>query len=316
MRAHPPKLKHPHKKAVFALAAPEGAEHRGTLEFSRWCAAKLPELLPVETRTRIEARETSFEYAQVDEAICRAWHLNFADMNLFGFYGGALFAQDEMQVAEHPALASLREALPKFGHKPLTVEDNQPTPVLVADVERRCKVATERNVEEGRPAGLYGNAFAAAPIEVVKKAVKLIEPPTRSNLIAMEAPSYGRGAYTAVQLEYVLRTAFTGFAAARQESARLNRGSAMEVVVHTGFWGCGAFGGNRIVMTILQILAARLAGLDRIVVHTLDAQGSASFERARELLEGTIDKQDSCETARALSRVEALRLEWGVSDGN
>lgn len=26
------------------------------------------------------------------------WYVNFADYNLFGFYGGSLFAQDEMMV--------------------------------------------------------------------------------------------------------------------------------------------------------------------------------------------------------------------------
>ncbi len=39
------------------------------------------------------------------------WHVNFADPRLFTAYGLGLFAQDEMQVAEHPALGALREAL-------------------------------------------------------------------------------------------------------------------------------------------------------------------------------------------------------------
>jgi len=39
------------------------------------------------------------------------WHVNFADPRLFTAYGSGLLAQDEMQVAEHPALGALREAL-------------------------------------------------------------------------------------------------------------------------------------------------------------------------------------------------------------
>lgn len=39
------------------------------------------------------------------------WHINFADFHLFGFYEGGLFAQDEMQVAEHPILGSIRDYL-------------------------------------------------------------------------------------------------------------------------------------------------------------------------------------------------------------
>ncbi len=39
------------------------------------------------------------------------WYVNFADSRLFGFYEGHLFAQDEMQVMEHPCLGSIRDAL-------------------------------------------------------------------------------------------------------------------------------------------------------------------------------------------------------------
>lgn len=59
------------------------------------------------------------------------WHVNFADYNLFGYYGGNLFAQDEMQVQsrrhallshsmqvmEHPSLGSIREALLKLSYE-------------------------------------------------------------------------------------------------------------------------------------------------------------------------------------------------------
>ena len=39
------------------------------------------------------------------------WHVNFADPHLFVAYAAGLFAQDEMQVAEHPGLAALKQAL-------------------------------------------------------------------------------------------------------------------------------------------------------------------------------------------------------------
>ncbi len=50
-------------------------------------------------------------------------------------------------------------------------------------------------------------------------------------------------------------------------------------MIHTGFWGCGAFGGNRVLMTTLQILAAEMAGLERVVFHTGDASGSRHQRR-------------------------------------
>lgn len=38
-------------------------------------------------------------------------------------------------------------------------------------------------------------------------------------------------------------------------------------MIHTGWWGCGAFGGNRRLMAILQFAAAQLAGVDAVVFH-------------------------------------------------
>ena len=54
--------------------------------------------------------EERFGY-QASSAQIKHWHPNFADRKLFGFYGGNLLAQDELQVLEHPILGSLREAL-------------------------------------------------------------------------------------------------------------------------------------------------------------------------------------------------------------
>jgi hypothetical protein len=71
------------------------------------------------------------------------------------------------------------------------------------------------------------------------------------------------------------------------------------VTVCTGFWGCGAFGGNRTVMTALQLLAARKAGVARVRFFTVRPEGLADFERG------------------AAAPLEALvREPWGVSDGN
>ena len=51
-----------------------------------------------------------------------------------------------------------------------------------------------------------------------------------------------------------LRKAYTAFS-----SSQADGGEAFEVVV-TGLWGCGSFGGNRQIKTIVQWLAASLAG--------------------------------------------------------
>jgi hypothetical protein len=260
---------------------------------------------------RVEARDGLYDYASVP-ANAVHWHVNFADPQLFAAYGSDLFAQDEMQVAEHPVLGAFREALVADGRRAVTVEDGVATPVLVTGVERRCRIETGRNAAEGRPDGLYGNAFALGSAEALRRAVTRLEPPTITNLIAMAAPAYGHGAYQTREIEFILTTAYTGFRAAVLESTPEGETGAL-VVVHTGFWGCGAFGGNRVLMAALQALAAEMAGLHRMVLHTAGSAGA--WAEARAML-GELDSGTPASVPALIQRLVARRLEWGVSDGN
>jgi hypothetical protein len=314
----PPRLSHPNKQIVYRIACPAGCAHPGQIAFSRWGKMRLPAALDVDdSRTRFETCPGYFSYESPPPGSSVVdWHLNFADCRLFGAYGGPLFAQDEMQVAEHPALGSLREALLQSDMKPLTVEKNEPTPVLVMGVERRCRVALDCNAALGRPNGLYGNHFARASADAIAKATEPIIPPTITNLIAVEAPAYGSGGYRRKEIEYILTTAFTGFTAARLESCR-DRAQPPEVVVHTGFWGCGAYGGNRVLMALLQLLAARLAGLGRLIFHTGDAAGSLAYQEASRVFKEDVESGTQArDLSDLLARIESRGWQWGVSDGN
>jgi hypothetical protein len=293
---HPPVLSHPHKRLVFDLACPPGAEHSGTIEVTRWKTGPLPER-GVAGSTEVAVSRGYYDYAGPDAGV---WHVNFADPHLFVAYGSPLLAQDELQVAEHPLLGSVREALDAEGAA-LTVEDGRPTPVLVAGVERRCSLDTSR--------GLYGNRFAAASDVAVRAALRVLRPPTRSHLISMAAPYPGFGAYRLAEIETVLSTALAGFGAAVSESRRLWPETPVEV--RTGFWGCGAFGGNRRAMVLLQALAARLAGVDRLRFHA--AEGADEVRAGLADLERVVSSQP---LAAILERVRDLEYLWGESDGN
>jgi hypothetical protein len=314
----PPRITNPNKQVVYRIACAPGSAHSGQIAFSRWTMAGLPAALEADgARTRFEASEGFFGYEPSPEGRPAVeWHLNFAHSDLFCAYGGSLFAQDEMQVAEHPALGSLREALLRSDIKPLTVENGEPTPALVRGVERRCRVATDRNAAQGRPDGLYGNNFSRAGAEAVARATQAITPPTISNLLAMEAPPGGDGRYTRQEIEYILGTAFTGFAAVRLESCP-DGARSPEVVVHTGFWGCGAYGGNRILMALLQLLAARLARLDCLVFHTGDAAGSQAYVQASRTLQQVAESgPQPRKVSDIVLQMESMGFPWGVSDGN
>lgn len=317
MARHPPLWHHRNKKLVYDMACPQGCTHAGTLEYSRWGAMPLPSCHdPAAASHRLVARGGYYAYLPLPEVPgAMEWHVNFADPHLFVAYGSALFAQDEMQVSEHPALGALKEALSNQRLPALTEENGRPTPVLVAGVERRCAVATDPNPSEGRPEGLYGNNFARGAADAIRRATTRMEPPTITNLIAMAAPGYGEGPYSLADIQQVMVTAFTGFRAAVLESTRLRSGPC-PVVVHTGFWGCGAFGGNRVLMAALQVLAAGMAGVERLVFHTGDGTGAGALEEARRLIEKELASTPGETPAACIERIASMGFEWGVSDGN
>ncbi len=306
----PPAWRDPNKRAVWQVSG-AGAPHTGTLEYACWRPRPLPATVP--TPGPFTVVEGVFDYPPEPEARTLSWHLNFADARLFGFYGGPLLAQDELQVLEHPLLGSLRDALDTEG-TPGRTEDPQgrPTPVTVAGVQRRCVFDTRPDPAAGRPRSLYGNAFAAALMDTALAAVQRLDPPTVSNILAIAAPSGGFGPYQLDELEGILETAFSGFAAAAQEGARL-RGGPVRTFVHTGFWGCGAFGGNRVVMTVIQALAADLAGVE-LVFHGVDPEGART---AREAHQRYLDLRNGEDRVpQILEALEAQGFRWGQSDGN
>ena len=320
---HPPRLVDRNKKRVHAVACPPGSRHHGALTVSRWRPMEPPATAPASRAetTACDPREDVFDYAPVaDAGAAVEWHLNFACSALFCAYRGPMFAQDELQVAEHPALGSLREAmLHDPPHPDLAARTRDvfgPTPVLIRGVERRCAVAIAPDVAAGRPDGLYGARFGVAPPEVVTAATRALAPPTVSNILAMEAPTGGHGVYTPAQIRDVLVTAYTGFTAARVESQRAQEGAI--TVVHTGNWGTGAYGGNKALMALLQVLAARLAGVDRLVFHTHTPEGTAGLREGVETLGRLWQARGDgeVELAPMLMALEAMRFPWGISDGN
>jgi len=314
MRQYPPVLRNPNKLVVFRVACPDGTAG-GHLSYSRWAEMPLPATAdPGRAATLLAVRDGFYDYEPPTEP-APEWHVNFADPRLFYAYGSSLFAQDEMQVAEHPALGSLREALVAERRSTLTVEDGRPRPVLVMSAERRVRIATDRSAAQGRPNGLYGNAFASAGSDAVRRATTAIDPPTISNIIAIAAPAGGHGRYRKDQIELALATAHSGFRAAVLESSRAT-GSNAGVAVHTGFWGCGAFGGNRVMMTLLQVVAAEMATVGELVMHVGDAAGQEAVGQAEALLRGMLAEDRPVRSAELVGLIESLGLEWGQSDGN
>lgn len=317
----PPVWRHPHKQAIHDRVRREGGPLAGTLHYSRWEMAPLADEFTLHA-CDVRAEAGFFTYAESNAGV---WHLNFADPRLFAAYGSPLMAQDEWQVLEHPALGSLREALIHDEQPALTRQDGISTPVLVTDVPRQCAIDLSGSTaptpswlrglfSSDKKPPLYGNAFATAGREDVMRCVTVLHPPTLSNIIAIASPT-GSGAYSLRQITDILQTALNGFSAAALHATRHGTPSA-EVTIHTGWWGCGAFGGSRPLMALLQILAARMAGIGRLVFH-IGGEGERSpFNEALACLDLVTAQGTATRTSTLLSEIEALRFHWGQSDGN
>jgi hypothetical protein len=186
--------------------------------------------------------------------------------------------------------------------------------VLVTGVERRVALDLAPDPVAGRPHGLYGNRFAAADVDAVRGAVTRLEPPTVTNVLAISALRSSSGPYTPDQVRRTLIAAYSGFLVAGLEAQRmLGPVSASRTVVHTGHWGGGAFGGDRTLMALLQLLAANLAGVDRLVFHA--GSDPAPAERAAVLL-AEVAGEPGRPMDRVLDTVLAQGFAWGVPNGS
>jgi Poly (ADP-ribose) glycohydrolase (PARG), Macro domain fold len=264
----------------------------------------------------------------------RVWFVNFADPSLFVAYGSGMFAQDEIQAVEHPLLGSVREALKHYGREvhdrylPRTVhgglQAGEPTPMLVENVERRCAVDTTN---------IYGNRFERASPDTVVAATTVLPKlaATRryplTNFVCMAAlpPNFGR--YTLEQIEKLFLTAFLAFEGAairttemQAKCASPKMESKWECSIHTGNWGCGAFGGNKQLLGAIQVAAAALAGA-KLVFHSFDEPSLREFESGMALLAewASLESNSDSEGKTAGSLLQFLRsknFQWGKSDGN
>lgn len=311
---HPPVLRDPNKRLVFGIAYRPGETSPGPVEYARWPELPLPPFLTQLRSSRVLAVPGWYSYApipgHVPEEGTVEWHVNFAAAELFGYYAGRHFAQDEAQVAEHPILASVREALIARGLPARTEVDGRPTPVLIRGAERRVAIATDPDPAAGVE-GIYGNRFGRATPEMIRAATRRIEPPTRTNVIAIAAPAHGQGRYTEAEIRRILTIAWSGFLAAVGETDAAGARSAW---IHTGYWGCGAYGGNRELLSLLQLAAAEAAGIERLVFWTGQPGGEAAFEAARRALDELVP-EDGIGTDAFIRDVAARGYEWGWGNG-
>ncbi len=278
MQKYPPLYKNHHKKAVFEKVKEKHLCPKGVMVISRWKFEDIGELKQDEfnrNKIMISTVPGSYDYTDISDENRQVWHVNFADYDLFGYYAGDLFDQDEIMTLEHPLLASVAEYLEKEnieGLIPSTAVDEgyDPRPVTVEGVPYWVKINVNPVTAEGKKTDIYGSNFVDASEQDIENAITINDRVSYSNILAISAPkNKGEKTYTKKEVEYQLSCLLAGFASAAYSSRA--RGKE-KVCIHTGNWGCGVFGGNFELCYMAQLLAASIANINEIVFHMADKE--------------------------------------------
>ena len=257
----------------------------GELEISRWVFNEDPfeEACDFPNNTIISTDPEYYNYKKdVSKKGRYVWYVNFADYNLFGFYDLDMFSQDEIQTLEHPLLAASLRMLTEnhFAHmEPYTAlsRNKVPSPYLVENVPYWISVNTSV-VRRGVVHNLYGHDFITAKESIANAGVKNVSKEINDNIIAIAAPDNCHNQEYSVQdIKYIMTTLLSSFSAAVQQGKAKGNST---IVIHTGNWGCGAFGADPVLMYLTQFIAAAMIGVDELVFH---APMEEQFNKAKEL---------------------------------
>lgn len=317
IRYYPPKYSCKRKMQIYKQAKKLFRHRVVTMTISRWKSISLGSAIMNEeniNNLKIQRCDDFFSYDDHDDKYKRVWYLNYADPYLFKYYGSDLFAQDEIQTLEHPLLGSVVEYL-NANHfdymASRTFEVGIPTPYLIEQVPHWINVQTDVVLENGEHKSLYGHNMAEASVEVFNKGVCVCKKANDDNIIAISAPQNGHGVYTSKQINQIVETLVSSFSAAVYRNQD-SEGRERTTTIHSGEWGCGVFGGNKILLFASQMICASIAGVDSLILHTKD---EISVVKAQELYNFICSKHIQS-AADAVTTLFTQHFEWGIVENN
>lgn len=239
----------------------------------------------------------------------KVWVSNFADRDLLLAALTGLFAQDEIQTAEHPVLQNLRRTLvdlDDIGSKPVRYLQDGEVAVM-EDVERRGRFNSFN--------GIYGNKFQLAEWPLIEGQCDKIT--TKSNIIAFRAPDMGSSKkgllYTREDLSRFLYRALAACLA-----IKANTSPKEKVIWETGLAGTGAFGNSIPVSLILQLAAANFAELNTVDFFPFNhgAEAQAAYKQYQQIEAANLGKSPEALLDYLFANRVRLNLRYGASDGN
>ncbi len=253
----------------------------------------------IANKLNIHIEPKAMDYKQ--ETNDTLWVFNFADPNLVGYHHSCLFAQDEIQVAEHPYMSSCRKLIQDNGYDATTIDENgDGTPILLTNIPRMCSVKITNEI--------YGKNFEKASIELIKNHIEQFEKATYSNIMAICSLNGFSGFYTPSQIGWLMTNLYGAFYNAK-------RISNTNIAVQTGFWGCGAFGGNKTLMVAIQVIVAYIANISSITFYTLEDSKNLFAKEGIKIASDLVKKYDG-NTIDIINSLVEMKFLWGKSDMN
>ncbi|MES2272599.1 MAG: hypothetical protein V4487_00205 [Chlamydiota bacterium] len=195
------------------------------------------------------------------------WTANFGDQNVFFGCLGPLLAQDEQQVLEHPALSHFYSLIKKneqhMNIRPFVHLSASGDALLIEGAKRYGELDTSTPIEG--LGNIYGNHFARASEAQINQALLRFEQIQESKLFVFCAPNISANLegqpYQEDTLRELFLSAFTAFKAIGHKDPN--------AIIHTGNWGCGAFGNDPKTVALLQLAAAHFSGIRRLEYYPL-----------------------------------------------
>lgn len=307
LQNYPPHYYNQRKNNYYKKAYYFHRKQNGIIKISRWTFNyKRKSPLDLTKHPLVFRNQNGFYTYEESTDTNKVWWVNFADENLFGYYGSDLFAQDEIQTLEHPLLGSVVEYLdineiPNLISK--TEEKNRVTPFFVENVPYWISVNVNPILSSGETANIYGRNFSQEQEDIVNLGIKIIQKDIKNNIIAMAAPSCGKGEYTEDQLQKLMETVLVAFGGAVKITSKER---FEKCIIHTGNWGCGAFGNNIELMYLSQLLAASFVGVDELVFHNANENILMDAEK----------KYLNLQTENLILFLKGQHYLWNQSDGN
>lgn len=246
-----------------------------------------------------------FPYKKSDEANFEVT-LNFSDpQGLFHYCWSDLFAQDEIQAMEFPLVLHLREYVEKVQPSILSYDKDKPSATLLKNLPRYGSINSS---------GIYGQNFAGASDDVIASKTTAIDKPERYNILAMAAYPIPNGEggmpYENEILKSLLEIAVAGFSAAKAEAG------SKHLVINTGNWGTGVFGHNPLLVAIVQIIAAQIAGVNELNYYIPNWKNLGLIEQSKEWMRTNFSEKEYTLDALCNIIINSKSFNYGSSDCN